>query len=168
MRKINVYPLFGEHAIYTEILAFPPRQVQYMRVPTKGGEGYYKTKKLKEAASKLLGASKLPRMAFLPKIDADIIHSSRGILILNKMPWVIDIEHPFSFTHINQKLLKNRFTKWIIEKFLSSRYCKKIMPHCEASKNALIKYLNSKKIINKIEVLYPATHIIKNSTYNKK
>jgi glycosyltransferase involved in cell wall biosynthesis len=161
MKLIKVRSVLGEHPIYKEIIAFPPPNVKYTGISKKKGEKYYQTKRTKEALSRSLHILKLPRMIYLPRVNEDLIHSSRGILILNKMPWVIDVEHPYSFTGLSISLLKNKFTKNIIEKSLASNYCKKIMPHCEASKKAMFNTFDCSKFKNKIEVVYPATHILK-------
>ena len=48
-KKIKVKQIFGGHQIYQEIVNFPPKNVEYLKVSreTRGGE-YYKSKKIKE------------------------------------------------------------------------------------------------------------------------
>ena len=145
MKVIKVRAIFGNHPIYQEIVNYPPTGIMYSGVnkSTRLGK-YYQTKKITTKISKIFQTLNLPRMIYLPNVLEDLIHSSRGILVLNKKPWVMDIEHPASFFGLNISLLKNKFAKKIVKRFLESKYCKKIMPHCEASKKELIKYLNSK------------------------
>jgi glycosyltransferase involved in cell wall biosynthesis len=89
----------------------------------------------------------------LTRKDYDLIHSSRGILILNKRPWVVDFEHIGSFGAFTFERVKK-----ISLKLLNSNYCKKILPHCVAAMNSFLNgwKIDSQSIIEKLEVLYPA------------
>jgi glycosyltransferase involved in cell wall biosynthesis len=80
----------------------------------------------------------------------DLIHSCRGILILNKKPWVVDVEHGASFGFYKT------INKSLVEKLLSSKYCKKIMPYSEAAKKSLSSAYDTSNFKEKIEVVYPA------------
>ena len=167
-KKIRVKQIFGGHQIYQEIVNFPPRDVEYLNVSKETGEGkYYESKKLKEKLGAMLQKLKIPRMMIIKPGDYDLIHSSRGIIPIqfwNKKPWVIDMEHVHSFFGLNPHLIKNKFLKKFIEKKLSSKYCKKILCHCEATRQAFFHFLDCEKFKDKIEVLYPSSHI---STYKK-
>lgn len=160
---IKVRTVFGAHAIYQEIVNYPPKGVYYFGYSSKTKVGnYYQKKKVKEGISRILQRLRLPRMIYIPKINADIIHSSRGILILNKTPWVLDIEHVTSFVGLHEDLWRSsRLPRIIVKKLLESKYCKKIMPHCMASKQSLFDSFSNNKIKDKVEVVYPATHDMK-------
>jgi len=168
-RKIRVKPIFGGHQIYQEIVNYPPKGVEYLGVSsgTKTGK-YYESKRIKERLGWLLQKLKLPRMMIIKPGDYDLIHSSRGIIPIQfwkKKPWVIDMEHVHSFFGLNPYLIKNKFLKRFVEKKLASKYCKKILCHCEATRQAFFHFLDCEKFKDKIEVLYPSSHI---SSYKKK
>lgn len=161
MKKIKVKPIFGAHQIYQEIVNFPPKGVEYLGVGKNIKKGkYYQSKKLKEWLGYLIQKMKTPRMVFVKPGNYDIIHSSRGIIPLNNKPWVIDMEHVHSFFGLNPKLIKNKFWKRFIEQRLSSKNCKAILCHCEATKKAFFRYLDCNSFRDKIKVLYPASHEI--------
>lgn len=161
MNKIKVKPIFGTHQIYQEIVNYPPKGVEYVGVgkSTKKGR-YYQSKKIKEKLGFLLQKLKIPRMIFVKPGEYDLIHSSRGIIPLNHKPWIIDVEHVHSFFGLNPDLIKNKFLKRFIERKLSSKYCKAILCHCEATRQAFFNYLDCREFKDKIKVLYPASHII--------
>lgn len=89
----------------------------------------------------------------LNTFEYNLIHSSRGFLVLNKKPWVVDLEHVGSFGAFHKEKVKR-----IAIKFLKSNWCKKILPHSIAAKNSLINAwkINDRKILDKIEIMYPA------------
>jgi glycosyltransferase involved in cell wall biosynthesis len=91
----------------------------------------------------------------------DLIHSTRGILILNKKPWIVDLESGAAFAGLNWTSLKKPFMQRIIKKYLSSKYCKKIMPQSDAAKRSLMENINCSKFKNKIETLHLAYHTTK-------
>ncbi len=162
-KKIKVRTVFGAHQIYQEMANHPPKNVKYggLKSSTESGR-YYQTKKVTSKLSKIFQFFHVPRMIYIPNANEDLIHSSRGILILNKNQWVMDIEHPASFAGLNLKLWKNsKMLKNIVKKKLESAHCKKIMFHCKASLEFMRKSLDCSKIQDKMTVLYPATHLIK-------
>ena len=161
MKKIRVRPVFGGHQIYQEIVNYPPKGVEYVGVSkeTMGGK-YYESKKMKEKLGWFLQKFKLPRMIYVKPGNYDLIHSSRGIIPLNRKPWVIDMEHVHSFFGLNPDLIKNKFWKRFVEKKLASENCKAILCHCEATRQAFFHYLDCSKFKDKLKVLYPSSHII--------
>lgn len=161
MKKIKIKLVFGSHQIYQEIVNYPPKNVEYIGVKKETKKGkYYQSKKIKEKIGWLLQKLKIPRMIFVKPGNYDLIHSSRGIIPLNQKPWVIDVEHVHSFFGLNPHLIKNKFLKRFIEEKLSSKNCRAILCHCEATRQAFFKYLDCRKFKDKIKVLYPASHII--------
>lgn len=155
---MNVYFFSGQHPIYESILTHPPENVKYT-TNVKFSEFnklkvYGKVNTLKrDIFTKTLDVLRLPRFYYV-RNKADIIHSSRGFLILNKKPWVMDIEHAASFVGMRSLMLPPAKSK--IEKMLSSKHCKKIMPHCIASEKSVLKFFNTSKFKDKIETVYPA------------
>ena len=161
MEKIKVKPIFGNHQIYQEIVNYPPMGIEYIGVSKDTISGkYYESKKMKEKLGAMLRKLNIPRMIYAKPGNYDLIHSSRGIIPLNKKPWVIDVEHVHSFFGLDPKLMENKFWKKFIERKLSSKYCKGILCHCEATRQAFFYYLDCSKFKNKIKVLYPSSHII--------
>lgn len=173
MKQIRVKALFGNHSIYQEIIRFPPKGIIYSGIKREVLEGkYYEKKMFNKKISNAFQKVNLPRMIPIMIKGEDLIHTSRGILplqIIKKRPWVIDIEHAESFAGMHYKVWNNIILKNIVKKFLLSKYCKKIMPHCIAAEKSLLNSLDCSKFKDKIDVVYPATHIpkIKKKKHNK-
>jgi glycosyltransferase involved in cell wall biosynthesis len=156
-RNIRVYAFFGTHPIYETLVKYPPENIQLINAPPKeiyDSLSIYSPikRRLKDDIKEIAHMIGIPRMIWLPTLNADLIHSSRGFLVLNRKPWVVDIEHIGSFGNFKKESVKR-----ITLKFLSSNYCKKILPHCKASMYSFFNAWNPpSKIKNKTEVLYPA------------
>jgi glycosyltransferase involved in cell wall biosynthesis len=84
--------------------------------------------------------------------NIDLIYSP-GKIILNRFPWVIEIDNVAVLTYYNLRLL--RLLKPFIKLTLKSKYCKKIICISEAAKSAMQHCFKSKKINKKISVVYP-------------
>ncbi|KKK48076.1 hypothetical protein LCGC14_3148760, partial [marine sediment metagenome] len=157
-KTIKVHILASPHPQFDEILDFPPEGVEYKinRVKTSY-HGWFTEKKI-ALHGKLVNILPLPRMTHV-KTNADLIHSTRGILqIKPHKPWIIDCESGGIFTSFNYRATQNPITKKIIGSSLVSKKCKKILPQSEAAKNDLLKTIDCSKFKNKIEVLYLAMH----------
>lgn len=170
-KKIKVYLLASPHPQFDEILDFPPEGVVYKvkRVKTKY-HGWFTESRI-TWHRRLLNIIPLPRMAYT-KTDADIVHSTRGIIqIRQKKPWIIDLECGHIFTSFNWKAMKNPVVKRIIMTALSSKNCKKILPQSEAAKKTFIQAIGEKdfeKIKNKVGVLYLALRPCKEKKKDRK
>ncbi len=161
MKKIKIRAVFGSWQGYQELANYPPQEIEYAGVSKDTVEGrYYEKKKLKEFASSVIQKLNLPRMMVLPPGDYDLIHISRGIIPLNRKPWVMDIEHVHSFFGLNPKFLRKKHWKRFMEKILSSKNCKAILCHCEATRQSFHHYLDCRKFEKKLQILYPSSHII--------
>lgn len=156
---IKIFQFFGSHPIYESLAKYPPEGVVFVNKPE---ENKYKTLsiykptflKTKEKLKFFLHKLGLPRLICFPyTFNADLIHSSRGFLPLNKMPWVVDVEHVGSFGAFSKERVKK-----ITLRFLFSPSCKKVLPHSNASLYSLINAwkIKNNKLKEKIEVLYPA------------
>jgi len=163
MKELKVHLLTGNLPLYVELFEHPPKGIKYLGKPSKGIKEYYsKTNWLKR---KLLlyfnKVFKLPRMMYV-FTSADLIHSNRGICILNRKPWVIDIDHASAFVGFNHKKWEELRYRKIVKRFLLSKYCKKIMTWSMAAKYSLLNSFPSEKNLKeKIEVVYPATSFYK-------
>ena len=161
MKKTRVHLICGPHPLFKELINYPPPNVKYhvSLIPNTTYNDVF-TRYVKRAITKTQGILQIPRMMH-SGIDSDLIHSTRGVLMTNKRPWVVDIEMAGSFVGMNWASLKKPITKMIISKYLSSSYCKKILPYSYAAKQNLEEWIDCKKFKDKIEVLYPAYHTTK-------
>lgn len=156
MKRIKVYSLFSSHEFYRDLLLYPPKNVVYSQKIEPETRRFSKSVRVK-SVGKILSKTGLPRVVYLPGASGyDLIHATRGMLVLNKRPWVMDLEHAVTTTNQNFTAIKNPVTRKVIEKFFSSHPCKKLMPHTLAAERTLFHYLNCSKFRDKIEVVYPA------------
>ncbi|MEM2955018.1 MAG: hypothetical protein QW625_03670, partial [Candidatus Nanoarchaeia archaeon] len=158
MNKIKVFLNTGDHPIYFSLVKFSPQNIELVNKPQKENSSlfriYSKRKNLMRIGlTKISSFLRIPRMFYF-KTNADLIHTSRGIIPLNKKPWVMDIEHAKSFFDSHKVLYSERARK-VVKKFIFSEHCKKIMPHCYMAKKSLT-YHFGKQLDKKICVLYPA------------
>jgi glycosyltransferase involved in cell wall biosynthesis len=93
----------------------------------------------------------------IPK-GIDLIYSAERI-IKEKIPWVCDLEAASSLAGHNFDLLGKM--KKEIEYYLSSKYCKKIMPFTKFGKITLEKEFDISSFKNKIELVHFGSHIPK-------
>jgi glycosyltransferase involved in cell wall biosynthesis len=82
---------------------------------------------------------------------ADLVYSSQH-LIFDEIPWVVDVEFVTGLVGYGRL----RGYERILERTLSSKFCKKIMPWTGAGRDTLIKNLNCKPFENKIETVHLA------------
>ncbi|MEM7821757.1 MAG: glycosyltransferase family 4 protein [Candidatus Aenigmatarchaeota archaeon] len=159
MKEYRVFLNVGKHPIYDSLVKFPPQNIIFVNYRGKERATskltIYEKKKnaIRKIITKFTSTLRIPRMFYF-RADVELIHSSRGIIPLNKIPWIMDIEHAKSFFD-NHKVLLSKRAKNIVRKFLLSNYCKKIMPHCFIAYKSLISAFG-KDLENKIEVVYPA------------
>jgi len=156
--NIKVYIMASPHPQFDEILDFPPKGVEYVvnRVKTSY-HGWITENKIK-LHNMLLSVLPVPRMAKI-NTDADIIHSTRGIIQLKaQKPWIVDLESGGVFTSFNYKAMQNPLVRRIILSALISKKCKKILPQSEAARKdfEIAMGKDYEKIRNKVEVLYLA------------
>ncbi len=171
MKKIKVHLLASAHPQFDEILDFPPKDVQYTVSRVKIRYHGKFTENRITWHKKILNILPLPRMTHT-KTDADIVHSTRGIIqIKQKKPWIIDLECGPIFTSFNWKAMKNPIVRGIIMNALTAKNCKKILPQSEAAKRTFIQAIgkeNYNKIKNKVEILYLALRPCKKKKIKRK
>jgi len=161
MKKIKVKSIFGAHQIYQEIANYPPKNVEYVGLSKETIKGrYYENKKWKERINRWTQKLNIPRMIIVKPGKYDLIHSSRGIIPLNRKNWVMDIEQVCSFMGSHPKAVENKYIKKFIENRLASKNCKKILCHCKAAHQGFLNYLDCTQFKHKFDILYPASHII--------
>ncbi len=90
----------------------------------------------------------------IDKISPDIVYAVNGRPINSKTPWVVDVENVGIFAMgYKYHLFHHKRQREIIEKVLSSEYCKKILPYSETSKKSMLSTLNCENFIDKIQVV---------------
>ncbi len=100
-------------------------------------------------AVRILG---LPRIKYY-KTNADVIYSTRGILPLNRRPWIVETEHPYGFVGMDFKSWGWR-QKFITRTLLRSKFCRRIVVVTDAAKKIMEEELKDASINKKITVLY--------------
>jgi glycosyltransferase involved in cell wall biosynthesis len=169
--KIKVFILASPHPQFDEVLDNPPSGVQYKTQRIKARYHGWITENRITWHKRLMRIFPLPRMTHT-KTDADIIHSTRGIIqIAQKKPWIVDLECGHIFTSFNWRAMHNPVVRRIIMSSLTSKKCKRILPQSEAAKRSFIRAIGEKnfeKIKDKVEVLYLAIRPCKKNKINRK
>jgi glycosyltransferase involved in cell wall biosynthesis len=91
----------------------------------------------------------------IPK-DSDLMYCTDK-LTMKKFPWVGDLDSVTSYSGHDIKQFNKDKKK--IEKILSSKYCKKILPFSDICRRTIEKYLDTSKFKDKIEVVHFAADI---------
>jgi glycosyltransferase involved in cell wall biosynthesis len=85
-------------------------------------------------------------------IEADLIFSAHKLIYSRKKPWVVMIEHIGDLCPIMYDIKHLGLYRSLIEKVLSSKWCKKIMPYLDTERMTLFR-LNCERFNDKIEVV---------------
>jgi len=161
MKKLNVFFNPGVHPQFAEIFNYPPIGVKYHYSLSKEDYNSDLTRKKRAMIIKLHNLG-IPRITFVPHAEKyDLIHSTRGILPLNKKPWIVDLESGAAFSGLDWNNLRNPLMQKIIIKLLSSDSCKKIMPQSISAEKSLLENIDCSKFKHKIETVYLAYHTTK-------
>ncbi len=155
---MKVFLRKGTHSAYNDLVKHPPEGVEYMLQRKVIKRGFLNNIKSKAWA---FYTSKTPPYLFFNAKDAQIIHSTAGLLIRNKMPWVIDVESDGSFVKFHYNNFDSKKYVQTISSSLESDYCKKIIPWTNACKSSIENRFHSKKINEKMEVVHPAINPVK-------
>jgi glycosyltransferase involved in cell wall biosynthesis len=162
MKKIEVAFNPGVHPQFEEVYNYPPKGVKYRFTKPSGDHNSPKKRKFRIKFSNFHTAMQIPRMNFFKGIKGcDMIHSTRGIIPLNNLPWVVDGESGSAFSGLNWVAMRKPMMSFLIKKFLASPNCKKIMPQSDAAKKSLLENLDCSKFEDKIETVYLANHTTK-------
>ena len=160
MKQLKVYLRLSSHPVFKYLVNYPPEGVAY-DVSQKSFTLKSSNPLIRKFKKHLWKAVTKIRP---PYVNVDIgqnslIHSCHGMLISNRDPWVVDVEHAPSFANYNVKgLLNERYRNKII-KLLASDHCKKIMPWTFAAKKSVENTFRNSEINKKLEVVYPAIDI---------
>ena len=152
--------LIGTHPVYKDLLQYPPTGIKYdSNVSLDEFEKFsvYSPNKrlIRKIITTVQNSIHIPRMTYVLNNKYDYIYSTRGILIINKIPWIVDFEHATHFVGLNQYGLDNNISKRIIEKMLLSKYCKRLIPHSNAAWITFKNVFKNKLLENKMEIIYP-------------
>jgi len=162
MKKLKAFINPGVHPQFAEITHFPPEKVEYLSEKPKGDHNSLFMRKKRIFISFVQKYLQIPRIAKIKNDNRfDLIHSTRGILIRNRKPWIVDIESGAAFAGLEWTTLKKPLMKKIIRKYLSSSYCKKIIPQSDAAKKTLLENIDCTGFEDKIETVYLAYHTTK-------
>lgn len=145
------------HTLYDELINFPPEGVEY--IVSSGN--IYSTRKYRAfnyVYNKLLrniapNIGNIYHRLKKENTDVDLIHICNTFTPRNS-PWIMDIENVGSFTGHDKQIFQSQ--KSTIEKTLSSKQCKKVMPWTNAGKRTLERFLDTKEFEEKIEIVKPA------------
>jgi glycosyltransferase involved in cell wall biosynthesis len=171
IKKIKVYILASPHPQFDEIIDFPIPGVEYKVDRIKATYHGKFTENRITWHKRFLKVLPIPRMMH-NKTDADIIHSTRGVIqVFQKKPWIVDLECGIIFTSFSWDAMQNPIVRKIIMSALTSKNCKKILPQSEAAKKTFIWAIGEKnfeKIKDKVEVLYLALRPCKKKKIKRK
>ena len=158
--KIKFPWRFIDSSYYRSLINYPPKDVKFLGVE----RSYVKVidspklftfqKRVKTFLRKTAELIKIPNITFTTTFNFDLIHCAH-CLLLNNFPWVVDVEHYWTFS-ASSNISYSKFGKFIIRKILRKNNCKKILPWTHAAGTTIKDALRDKEINNKIEVVYPA------------
>ena len=143
MKNLKIYINPGVHPQFEEITNYPPKDVNYFYEKPKGNHNSSFMRWKRIFITIIQKYLQVPRIAKIKNGNKfDLLHSTRGILIRNKKPWIVDLESGAAFAGLEWTTLKKPIMKKIIRKYLSSPYCKKIIPQSDAAKKTLIENID--------------------------
>jgi glycosyltransferase involved in cell wall biosynthesis len=165
---LKVCLLSGDLPVYQDLIDFPPEGVLYVGWRPHGLSSYYGSKAsvhrtIRKAGWFLINEFKLPPMTYVLN-QVELIHSTRGIIVLNRKPWVIDLDYVQYFFGRNIYGIgktSNLLLYSGVCASLLSKYCKRIMCWSNAAKQSIVSVFGTRnEISKKISVVYPATRTL--------
>lgn len=154
---------FGFHSMFNSILEYPPQGYEFIFSGKSISKKPQLGKKIRSAVP--LKKNSVRRLLWYQlrwyigdvfqktSADADLIFSPHKLIFSKKKPWVVVIEHVGDLCPIIYDIKHLWFYRTFIEKVLSSKWCKKIMPYLNTEKLTLFKGLNCERFKDKIEVV---------------
>ena len=159
---MKVFIAVGVHPRYRRFIDYLPEGFEYeisgnpdvnkYYSPVRTGGTWKKLFSLRFASTIITRIFGFPRMTYY-RTDADLIYSTRGILPLNRKPWIVELEHPYGFVGMDYRLWGRR-QKAVVGHFLKSKYCKGIVVVTDAAKRVMDREFPDPKIKNKVHVIY--------------
>jgi len=189
-KKIKIYlqKSFGvsDSAYYKYLSTSPPNNVEYTGSKQfgiiVGGGGFKRNSYVKQFIKRILRSFNIsvPNAYYTKDVgEFDLIHCAH-CLSKNMKPWIMDIEYIGQFWWgsyskakrqiINEKVIDtfDSSHKDRVRRYLNSKYCKKILPWSEWTKNNILREFPELK--DKVEIVHPAIplHKVKNETEDGK
>ncbi len=144
-----------------ETILHPPKGIKYETlVPVNAMKPDHKISIRKKKDStlpllKMIDFLRIPNIRFLKDVkNIDLVHTP-GQLLLNKIPYVVEIDNPACLSFYSLKILKSAIGGTLIKSLLKSKYCKKIICISEAAKKSMISTFKDAVIKKKLAVIYP-------------
>ena len=159
-RKIYLDVAGRMHSLYRGLVVYPPTGYRFLTEPTawdRVSSYASSTNLIHSALFRTLGTlvpvnltkAYLERFKRPPK-STDLTYAT-GHLVFRKEPWVVDLEFVTQLAGYSIKHFK-RYKK-LIERALSSEYCKKIICWTEAGKRTILENMNCWGFEHKVEVV---------------
>ena len=165
MKVLLKFPwIFVDSPYYRSLIDYPPKNVHFIGVPKKKLKVIISPRVfaffnfIKKHLRDVVTLLKIPNIT-LTSSNPSVVHCAH-CLLLNKLPWVVDIEHYWSFS-VSSKISYSTRGRFIIEKLLRREHCKKILPWTYAAEGTIRDVIKNNQVLNKIEVVYPAVPILK-------
>ncbi len=156
MKKITVVLRKGYHTAHNDLLLHPPAGVKYQVAQSVSTDSNKMLAELKRGLFRFYTTvTKRPNKVFIPTSrDAQLIHSTSGMIPANPSNWVVDVEHVNSFVGFRPGSHFSK-AKRSIESLLSSQHCRKILPWSNAAKFSILNGLDCRGFADKLETVYP-------------
>jgi len=148
------------HSLYDSLIKYPPQEYRFyteIKIPKKGSFiSYFIKNSLKYNRTHHLIDYFIPPIYLgyyaisniKRPIDADLTYASQHIIFRNE-PWIVDLEFATALVGYGKLLTVRR----IIEKYLSSKYCKWILPWSEMAYKSILLSLDCKAFVQKIQTV---------------
>lgn len=156
----RVFLFRGNHPMYETLVRYPPEGIEYFPRRKSSERDQYTLynpgqSSVRRIVDGTFEALRMPR--YVPVVRKyDIVHSSRGFLVLGRNNYVVDIEHVDSFAGMRHERMSSPQLRRLIEKGLISDRCAAILPHCTAARKTLSLVTSDKRILEKATVIYPS------------
>ena len=95
-----------------------------------------------------------PQVRYIGIPRCDLVHSRH--VLLNRFPWVVDVEDVTAFAWYRRKVLGKRWARRLLEWVFSSPYCRMILPWTNAARSSLENMIDCSAFRGKIRIVYPA------------
>jgi len=162
-KKIYLEPSWRMHSFYKELISHPPQGYEFITrqtyqekaydTLTKVGLGYFLTRKVLNRLAPLnLVKAYLEMLRKIPE-GTELTYAVNH-LVFRKEPWVADCEYVATLIGGDINHLE-RFSR-VVERALSTTYCKSILCWHEVAKKSLILNLNCTDFEHKIKTVSPA------------
>lgn len=166
MKRVYLDDRALPHPLYKELVEYPPPGYEFIVKHTTWNKGlnsafkvgfirWFEQRILSELIPVNLFIAQLERFKKIPQ-GTDLTYAAAQQLIFRKEPWVVDVEHVLQFSGYKIRHLKRY--KRLIEKTLTSDYCKKIMLWSEWGRKTVISNLDCSGFEHKMEVVPFAVH----------